>query len=120
MTKPYVDNGTFRIVGECPTPWPCFVIAVRNEVLEKDPKSIQKILEIINLTTREFKDIPSIDVMISNRYGLKLEDTREWLSLTEWSQEGLKETELEEILEQLLKLDLIKKKLSKEKLLHSF
>lgn len=120
MTKPYVDNGTFRIVGECPTPWPCFVIAVRNEVLEKDPKSIQKILEIINLTTREFKDIPSIDVMISNRYGLKLEDVQEWLSLTEWSQEGLKEAELEEIQEQLVKLDLIKKKLSKEKLLHSF
>jgi ABC-type nitrate/sulfonate/bicarbonate transport system substrate-binding protein len=120
MTKPFVDNGTFRIVGECPTPWPCFVIAVRNEVLEKDPKSIQKILEIINLTTIEFKDIPSIDVMISNRYGIKLEDVREWLSLTEWSQEGLEEKELEQIQEQLLKLNLIKKKLSKDKLTYSF
>ena len=34
MTKPYVDNGTFRLVGESPTPWPSFVIAVRNDVLE--------------------------------------------------------------------------------------
>ena len=37
-TKPLVDNGTFRRVGDCPTPWPCFVIAVREEVLENKPE----------------------------------------------------------------------------------
>jgi len=31
-TKPLVDNGTFRRIADCPTPWPCFVIAVRNEI----------------------------------------------------------------------------------------
>ena len=25
-TKPLVDSGVFRRIGECPTPWPCFVI----------------------------------------------------------------------------------------------
>ena len=120
MTKPYVDNGTFRKVGECPTPWPCFVIAVRNDVLEKDGNDIHKILEIINNTTIDFKDIPSIDQMIKNRYGLKLDDVREWLSLTEWSQEQLSENELENIQDQLFKLDLIKKKLSADSLLYNF
>lgn len=28
MTKPIVDKGIFRRVGDCPTPWPCFVIAI--------------------------------------------------------------------------------------------
>ena len=107
MTKPHVDNGPLNILGECPTPWPCFVIAVRNEVLEKDPKAIQAIVDIINNTTIEFKEIPSIDKMISNRYGIELEDVQQWLSLTEWSQEQLTKKELEKIQKKLLQLDLI-------------
>jgi len=120
MTKPYVDNNTFRLIGECPTPWPCFVIAVRNEVLIEDAKRIKKILDIINQTTMSFKKIPSIDILIANRYGLKLADVQEWLSLTEWSQDQLTEGELENIQDQLLKLNLIEIKLQKNKLLYNF
>ncbi|MFT4849863.1 MAG: sulfonate transport system substrate-binding protein [Sediminicola sp.] len=120
MTKPHVDNGTFRKVGECPTPWPCFVIAVRNEVLEKDSEAIQKILDIINNTTISFKEIPTIDKIIKNRYGIKLDDVREWLSLTEWSQRQLSENEVENIQNQLLKLNLIKNKRHINNLLHNF
>ena len=39
MTQPLVDKGIFRRIADCPTPWPCFVIAVRNEVLENHPKA---------------------------------------------------------------------------------
>jgi len=116
-TKPYVDNGPFRLVGECPTPWPCFVIAVRNEVLEKDGDLISSILETINQTTKEFKDIPSIDKMISNRYDQKLEDVQQWLSLTEWSQKNLTEEELESVQEKLIELNLIDKKIASEEIL---
>jgi len=120
MTKPYVDNGTFRLIDECPTPWPCFVIAVRNEVLENDSASIRTILNIINRTTLDFKSIPSIDTTIANRYGQKLEDVQEWLSLTQWSQETLSEQELENVQDKLVKLDLIENKLPKDSLLYSF
>ena len=77
MTKPYVDNGPLKLVGECPTPWPCFVIAVRDEVLKEDAYHINKVLEIINRTTAGFKNIPEIDMLISQRYGQKIEDVRE-------------------------------------------
>ncbi|MCH9660347.1 MAG: ABC transporter substrate-binding protein [Bacteroidetes bacterium] len=106
-TKPYVDNGTFRLVGECPTPWPCFVIAVRNDVLEQDMDSVKTILDIINATTLEFKNIPSIDKMISNRYDQQLEDVQEWLSLTAWSQKNLSAAQVNKVQKQLLQLDLI-------------
>ena len=33
-TKPLVDTGELRIIDSIDTPWPCFVIAVRNEILE--------------------------------------------------------------------------------------
>lgn len=119
-TKPYVDSGTFRLVGECPTPWPCFVIAVRNDVLEDDPESIRKIIHIINETTLRFKAIPGIDQMISERYQQKLGDVQEWLSLTRWSQENLTAAEVDKVQNKLLQLDLIDAKYPVETLLHTF
>ncbi|MEM7185505.1 MAG: substrate-binding domain-containing protein [Bacteroidota bacterium] len=106
-TKPHVDDGTFRRVGECPTPWPCFVIAVRNELLEKDPEGVQQMLRIINQTTMGFKEISEIDEIISRRYDQQLQDVQEWLSITEWSQENLSMEEVEKVQKKLLQLELI-------------
>ncbi|WP_035672433.1 substrate-binding domain-containing protein [Flavobacterium sp. 83] len=110
MTKPLVDKGIFRRIADCPTPWPCFVIAVRNEVLEKNPKIISKIVEIINKTTQEFKDIPSIDKTLASNYNQKIDDIQEWLSLTQWSQRTLTEEVLNKIQNQLFQLKIIDKK----------
>ena len=110
MTKPLVDNGTFRKIADCPTPWPCFVIAVRDEILQNNPDAIKTILEIINQTTEEFKEIPSIDRTLASRYNQKQEDIQEWLSLTEWSQKPLDEKTLNNVQNQLLELSLIDKK----------
>jgi ABC-type nitrate/sulfonate/bicarbonate transport system substrate-binding protein len=110
MTKPLVDQGIFRRVANCPTPWPCFVIAVRNEILEKNPKVINKILEIINMTTSEFKEILSIDRTLASKYNQKVEDIQEWLSLTEWSQENLDQKTLDKVQNQLFELNIIDKK----------
>ncbi|MGK0377699.1 substrate-binding domain-containing protein [Patiriisocius sp. Uisw_017] len=117
MTKPHVDNGPFKLLGECPTPWPCFVIAVRNEVLKKNPQEIKDILEIINHTTKTFKEIPGIDTVISRRYDQKLEDVQEWLSLTHWSQNKLTELELKRVQKKLLQLELIDATLKPTKIL---
>ncbi len=110
MTKPLVDKGIFRRIGDCPTPWPCFVIAVRNEVLEKQPEVIAKILEIINNTTTQFKEIPNIDKTLAQNFHQKREDIQEWLSLTEWSQSPLSEKVLNKIQNQLFDLKIINKK----------
>jgi ABC-type nitrate/sulfonate/bicarbonate transport system substrate-binding protein len=110
MTKPLVDSGIFRKIADCPTPWPCFVIAVRNEILEKNPKLISKILNIVNKKTSEFKQIQNIDKLLSEKYNLKIEDIRNWLSITEWSQENLKPETLNKIQNQLFDLKIIDKK----------
>lgn len=107
MTKPIVDAGVFRRVANCPTPWPCFVIAVRNEFLEANENVVKIILEIINNTTIDFKEIPSIDRMIANRYALELEDVQEWLTLTEWSQRHLDEATVTKVQHKLMKLDIL-------------
>lgn len=114
MTKPLVDNGTFRKIADCPTPWPCFVIAVSNEFLEKNASTVELILEIINNTTIEFKSIPSIDRTLASRYQQKLEDIQEWLKLTRWSQKKLDKNTFEKVQDQLHELNLIENKISFE------
>ena len=84
-TKPLVDNNTFRRLGDCPTPWPCFVVAVRNEVLENNFEEVKNVLNIINNCTNDFKNISDIDKTLAHRYEQQLEDIQEWLSITEWN-----------------------------------
>ena len=110
MTKPLVDNGTFRRIADCPTPWPCFVIAVREELLQSHAQTIQHILEIINVTTAEFKDIPSINRTLAERYNQKTEDINQWLSQTRWSQKNITLETLNKVQNQLFDLNLINKK----------
>ncbi|CAM1363832.1 ABC transporter substrate-binding protein [Tenacibaculum soleae] len=84
-TKPLVDNNTFRRLGDCPTPWPCFVVAVRNEILENNFDEVKKVLDIVNNCTSDFKNIDNIDKTLAVRYEQQLEDIQEWLSITEWN-----------------------------------
>ncbi|WP_425075461.1 substrate-binding domain-containing protein [Psychroserpens sp. S379A] len=119
-TKPLVDNGTFRRIDDCPTPWPCFVIAVNTEFLKTNEDDVKTILNIINSTTKEFKSIPSIDVTIANRYDQKLSDVKEWLSLTEWSQELIDEATIVKVQDKLLELDIISKTIDYSQLIHDF
>ncbi|MFD1613767.1 substrate-binding domain-containing protein [Gelatiniphilus marinus] len=117
-TKPLVDNETFRRIGNCPSPWPCFVIAARNEFIESNKKELQTILNIINNTTTAFKDIPRIDKTIANRYQQKLEDVKEWLSLTQWSQELIDKKTLNYVQNQLLALNIIPEMVDYKRLTH--
>ncbi len=110
-TKPFVDNGTFRRIGDCPTPWPCFVIAVRNSLLDSNPKLIKETLNIINHTSKNFKQIQNIENILATRYNQQLEDIKQWISITEWSQKQLSEKTLEKIQNQLLELNIINHKL---------
>ena len=64
-------------------------------------------MEIINNTTQEFKDIPSIDKTIANRYEQQLEDVQEWLSITEWSQDLLDKETMMNIQKELFALNII-------------
>ena len=110
-TKPLVDRGVFRRIADCPTPWPCFVIAVRNEILEKHPEEIAKIVAIINQTTTNFKSIKNIDKILSTSYHQKLEDIQEWLSITDWNCGELIEKEfISSIQNKLLQYNVINKK----------
>ena len=79
-------------------------------MLKKHPNAIGQILEIINIKTQEFKEIPSIDRTLATKYHQQIEDIQEWLRLTEWSQKPLSEEMLNKIQNQLFDLKIIDKK----------
>jgi sulfonate transport system substrate-binding protein len=84
-TKPLVDNGTFRRIDDCLTPWPCFVVAVRNEVLENNFEEVKKVLDIINTESKDFKNIDNIDKILAKRYKQQIDDIQKWLKITKWN-----------------------------------
>lgn len=119
-TKPLVDNGTFRRVGDCLTPWPCFVIAIRDQVLENNPEAVVAILNTINNCTKDFKAIKGIDAILAQRYEQKTEDIQKWLSLTEWNKgEPITEEEILSFQNKLVALNVIEKRVTSDKLIRN-
>lgn len=110
-TKPLVDNRTFRLVADCPTPWPCFVIAASEHALKYNPERLKTMLEVLNEETLNFKTKPDLVNILSDRYGQKPEDIKKWLDVTTWSQEQISEADVESAQNKLLELELIPKKL---------
>ena len=106
-TKPLVDKGIFRRIADCPTPWSCFVIAVRKEFMEKEPAAILTMLKTLNEVTRKFKQIPKVELALAKKYDQKVEDIEQWLKITTWSQKQISVLEIQKVQEQLKELDLI-------------
>lgn len=84
-TKPYADSGEFKLIGECRTPWPCFVIAVRNEFIEKHESVLTTILNIINLSCLLLKNNSVAPQLIASRYGIKEQDALLWFKELEYA-----------------------------------
>ncbi|OWW25875.1 ABC transporter substrate-binding protein [Zobellia sp. OII3] len=119
-TKPIVDQGLFRRLGDCPTPWPCFVVAATQKFIDEEAATLNHILEVINNYTLEFKEIPSIDRTLTNRYGQQLEDIKEWLKITRWGQTQINPQTIEKVIDTLFDLKLIDKKLKPDEILQTF
>ncbi len=87
-TKPYVDSGQLRRVGQFLSPWPCFVIAARNEILEKSPEAITRMLRTIHDATDQFMYAKNAIDLVSKRFGQKPKDVEKWYHTTEWAIHG--------------------------------
>ena len=107
MTKPLVDQGIFRRLADCPTPWPCFVIAARKNFLATYTPEVTQLLKLINSQTQGFKKQDLLAERIAERYQLQVTDTKIWLDKTTWSQENFDELELNAIQNQLLEVNIL-------------
>jgi ABC-type nitrate/sulfonate/bicarbonate transport system substrate-binding protein len=114
-TQPYVDQGLMRRVGQCPTPWPAFVLAAGQSVLEKVPQALEAVMRVINETCVEFRARPGVVDLLAARYGLSTGQVTDWFGLTEWSTDStMKSEQLQRIIDTLEQLGLLEHTVSPE------
>lgn len=107
-TKPLVDSGEFKMIGECRTPWPCFVVAARKEFIEQSEALLQRLLSVINLSCFVLKNNSEAPALIAKRYGIKYEDAMQWFKELEYAcHPEMEELQLKKILLELYKLNII-------------
>ena len=87
-TKPWVDSGQLRRVGEYLTPWPCFVIAATDDILKREPESVIRTLRTIHDSCDRFMQDDAAISLVSERYEQKLKDVERWYHSTEWAIHG--------------------------------
>lgn len=84
-TKPYVDAGQIRRIDEYITPWPCFVIAATDDILEKQPEKVDLLLDLIQEQAQHFMHDNSMIPLIAKRYEQQIDDIERWYHSTEWA-----------------------------------
>lgn len=110
-TKPLVDKGIFRRLGDYPTPWPCFVIAAKTAFIHEQAELLTKLLETINRYTTAIHTLQGIDRTLANSYAQQVPDIREWLGRTQWSQKLISTQVIDQVIDSLYSLKLIDKRI---------
>ncbi len=87
-TKPYVDSGQLRRLGEYLTPWPCFVIAATDKILDQQPENVIRVLRTIHDLCDNFMRDDDAIQQVSERYKQKVADVERWYHSTEWAIHG--------------------------------
>jgi ABC-type nitrate/sulfonate/bicarbonate transport system substrate-binding protein len=79
MTKPLVDDGRFRRVGEFLAPWPAFVLCVADGVGAPQRVALRKVLAAVLDEAKMLGARADAPALIGQRYSLEPTDVAEWL-----------------------------------------
>ena len=116
-TKPLVDARQLKHIGDTVTPWPCFMIAARQELLVKHPNMVWNLLWIIRKVSRHFMNEEGAAQTIADNYGLSLHDATMWFNKTEWEQDiFLSKKMLNNVVNTLIETGIVANKVSSEDL----
>ena len=86
MTKPLVDTGRFRRIGEFTAPWPAFVVCAVRAMKPAEREALGRAVGIALDAARALRARPDAAQLIAARYGLKAGDVAEWLETVRWSE----------------------------------
>lgn len=88
-THPFVEQEKCRYIDEVVTPWPCFVIAVRNDVKEKHKDLLEKMCDVVASRAKLVKNDPNAPEMLAWKYNLKQSEVEKWLNETDWNYDNI-------------------------------
>lgn len=107
-THPFTEQKKCRYIDEVVTPWPCFVIAVRNDVYDQYADELDRMCKVVNAKAKELKSNPDVVEILSWRYNLRHGQVSNWLAETDWNYDGIEyPLAFEKSVSYLMKLGLI-------------
>lgn len=108
-TKPWVDAKHLKRVGECVTPWSCFVMAATDTVIEQHAKAIEDLMRTIQTSAKMFMLNKYAIDLVGWRYKLGYKDAQNWYHQTEWATNNrVSKYMLNNVLNTLLSVGIIK------------
>jgi len=84
-THPFTEQKKCRYIDEVVTPWPCFVIAVRNEIIAENRMVLSEVSKQVHAIANELKMNPNAAEILAWRYNLKIDQVQNWLMETDWN-----------------------------------
>jgi ABC-type nitrate/sulfonate/bicarbonate transport system substrate-binding protein len=84
MTKPLVEQGKMKKLGDLVSPWPCFVMVGSENMIANHGKEIKKVAEVIIEACEIATKRKTTTQKIADQFDLKIEDVELWFSTVEW------------------------------------
>lgn len=110
-TFPYTEQKKCRYIDEVVTPWPCFVIAARTDIMTEHETVLKEVCGIVHQKALELKQNEQASEIISWRYNLRLSQVKNWLTETNWNYTNtINLSDFEQVVAYLRELQLISAK----------
>jgi ABC-type nitrate/sulfonate/bicarbonate transport system substrate-binding protein len=110
-TFPYTEQKKCRYIDEVVTPWPCFVIAARSDIMTEHETVLKEVCGIVHQKALELKQNEQASEIISWRYNLRLSQVKNWLTETNWNYTNtINLSDFEQVVAYLRELQLISAK----------
>ncbi|MCE7053847.1 ABC transporter substrate-binding protein [Algoriphagus sp. AGSA1] len=117
-TKPWVDSGEMKRIGEVPSPWPCFVMVASDKAITEFGETIFNLRDLVYDESNKLQHGESSVEDISRNYDLNLQDVREWHNQTVWATKpDISRVQLMRSMQTMKELGILKEKLQPEKFL---
>ncbi|MEZ4804792.1 MAG: ABC transporter substrate-binding protein [Bacteroidia bacterium] len=120
-TKPSVDQNKLKRIGEFITPWSCFQIVASDDMINKNSKAVQDLLNVINFSCKQFMQADNTIDMLLENFDMNPEDALSWFYSTEWNTNfQVSEKMLENVMFSLKKIGNIEETLPVNELVADF
>ena len=109
MLRPNIDSGELRKLGSIVTPWPCFLIAARKQVVETQGEELSKMIKSFGASCATFyTEKKEACEAISRACHLSVADAETWHSKVEFSKDfKLSKSVLKLTIETLLRVGVL-------------
>ncbi len=85
MTRPVVERGDFRWIGDFAAPWAAFVTVARRSLWQQSSPQVRTLIEQVAQFAQRFADDPDTPARIHRTFGIAPVQAADWLESTQFA-----------------------------------